>query len=89
MRNDDTLLSKLQEEGKPIEIGCLSSLLKGNHFKSANFAVDTIDESQIDAAINAAREASSYVQQQYQVMLDKIEEEKSTPVRVVPPFTWY
>ena len=61
----------------------------GNHFKSADYAIDTIDESQLDAAIDTVRATSKMVQLKYKFMLDKIEEDKSVPVKVTPPFTWY
>jgi len=43
MRNDDKLLEVLQQRGdKTITTQCIGSLVRGNHFKSAIFAIDTL-----------------------------------------------
>ncbi len=51
--------------------------------------ISSLAPERIEEAIVAAREASAFVQKDYQVMLDRIEEQKSAPVKVTPPFTWY
>ena len=89
MRDDGTLLDKIKAIGEPVSIDCLGSLVAGNHFKSTNHALDTLDSESIEDAIVAIKTASAQVQNEYQKMLSKIEEEKSAPVRVTPPFTWY
>lgn len=48
-----------------------------------------MNDDRIDEAIEATKLASEQVQNEYQVFLDKIKEQKNAPVKVTPPFTWY
>jgi len=64
----------LKAQAGPVSIDCLASLLRGNHFASVNFAIDTLDTAQIDEALDAVRQATLHVHEKYQVMLDKIDE---------------
>lgn len=43
----------------------------------------------MDEAIEALRKATIVVQNKYDSILGKIEEQKRAPVKVTPPFTWY
>ena len=62
MRNDDKILEALQGLTEPLSVDCLGSLVRGNHFKSANYVIDTLDSNLVDEAIVAAKEASRKVQ---------------------------
>lgn len=65
MRSDDKLLEKLSSLEEPASIDCLGGLIRGNHFKSVHFVIDTLDVELLDEAIEAARNASSKVQAEY------------------------
>ena len=74
MRDDEQLLGVLQkqtdETKAAIETACLGSLIKGNHFKSAIFAIDTLKKGdEIDSAINQIKNSSLVVQDKYSAML--------------------
>ena len=80
MRDDDKILGELKNivDSQEISIECLASLIRGNHFQSANFLIDTFVKGekveQLDQAIQATKEASKHVQDAYNSMLDKIKE---------------
>ena len=73
MRNDDKILAELKTINDPVSIECLGSLIRGNHFKSANFVIDTFETNseseKIDQAIEATKAASKHVQEGYNGML--------------------
>ena len=48
--------------------------MRGNHFKSIGYAIDTLEKDTIDAAISEVKTASAYVQGHYEAMLAKIED---------------
>ena len=90
MRDDSKILEQLKTlEEKQVSLDCLSALVRGNHFKSVNYVIDTFDGEKLDEAIEATKEASRLVMEDYNGMLDKIKEKKNAPVKVTPPFTWY
>ena len=62
IRNDDQILELLKQQQDPsVSIECLGSLIRGNHFKSVNYVIDTLEPEKVDEAIGAAREASAKV----------------------------
>ena len=61
MRSDEKLLEQLQKMDKPTSIECLGALIRGNHFKSANFVIDTLDGELVDEALVATKEATQLV----------------------------
>ena len=61
LRSDDKILDILKTQAGPVSIECLASLLRGNHFTSVNFAIDTLDAAQIDEALDAVKKASLIV----------------------------
>ena len=58
MRNDETILDNLKRKEGPVAVDCLASLLRGNHFKSAEYAIDTLAPESIEEAIEATRLAT-------------------------------
>ena len=84
------LQQRTDETKKAVETTCLGSLIKGNHFKSAIYAVDTLKTvAEIDSAIDQIKNSSMVVQDKYSAMLQRILDEKKAPIKVTPPFTWY
>ena len=77
MRSDEKLLEQLKALSDPVSIECLGALIKGNHFKSVNHVIDTLDSEIVDQAIDATKEASQHVMDKYDAMLDKIKEQKN------------
>ena len=61
MRDDDKILQLLKEQTETASMECLGSLVRGNHFKSVNYIIDTLDAETVDQAIETARDASSKV----------------------------
>ena len=74
MRNDDKLLEAIKGLDEAVSVECLASLMRGNHFNSVNFVIDTLEPAQLDEALAAIKEASSTVHDKYKILLNKIEE---------------
>ena len=79
MRDDLKILEQLKTlEEKQVSLDCLSALVRGNHFKSVNFVIDTFEtnseSANLDMAIEATKAASMHVQEGYNSMLQKIKE---------------
>jgi len=55
LRSDEKILDILKTQAGPVSIECLASLLRGNHFASVNFAIDTLDTDKIDEALDAVK----------------------------------
>ena len=55
LRSDEKILDILKTQAGPVQIECLASLLRGNHFASVNFAIDTLDTDKIDEALDAVK----------------------------------
>ena len=60
-----------------------------NDFKNALKTIDSLKGDDVGKAIETVREVNERVQNQYDVLLNKIDEQKNIPVKTVPPFTWY
>ena len=90
LRDDDTILEYLKKHQKEsgvkgLPMDCIYNLIRGNHFESANYAIQSSKHS-LDAndLLMTAKDAMSMVREELQTFRQKVE-----AIKMTPPFTWY
>lgn len=86
------MLKEHQKESgvKGLPMDCIYNLIRGNHFESANYAIQS-SKTNLDAKelLATGKDAIAIVREELHTVREKVEAKKSKAIKMTPPFTWY